>query len=167
MANFKERYFSLQLGQSSKPLQDFLRALGAEPVRDFVEHRMKDLNARKLQDACMDDFALGIQAHGLQFDLESLARISATLKARILVDSGYWNGPSARTCNEAFVDFLEIIDDQLGLPSVRDEEIETLAEAQQHGLLNLFGFAIDLFAALGSESKLIRSSMGIRKGIFG
>jgi hypothetical protein len=115
----------------------------------------------------MGDFELGVQAHGLQFDLESLARISGTLKARILVDSGYWNGPSAKTCNEAFVDFLEIIDDELGLPSVRDEEVEAMTEAQQRALLYFFSFAIDMFAALGSESKLIRSNMGIRKGIFG
>ena len=131
LATFKKRFFGLNLGMSKTPLRDFLRKLGAEPYRDFVEYRIKDLSAKELQDAAINGISLRVRELGVSVDLEAMARLSAILRSRILIDADYWSGPSARNCTEALVDILSIIDDETDIPARWDKTVETLTEQQQ------------------------------------
>ena len=167
VANFKDRYSALNLGTSTTQLRDFLQALGNEPYRDFVEYRLKDLSTRELQDAAIDDLMLGMQLLGKPYNLEQGARISAVLRARFLVDPSYWVGSTARRCAEALPDVVGVFEEELSLGDVSRKSVEQLDDQQQRALFSLFGFATDLFAGHASESKLIRSNMGLRKGLFG
>jgi hypothetical protein len=145
----------------------FLREFGGDTYREFVEYRLKSFPARQLQDAALDSWAVAADALGLPVELEVLARVSATLKARLLVDAGYWTGPSARSCPEAFTDVISVVRDEIGLGPLWKDKVEEIAEDEQRALLSLLMFATDVFAGLASESKVIRRHIGVRKGLFG
>jgi len=167
MADFKGRLFGLNLSTSKTPLQDLLLELGNEPYRSFVEYRIKDLSAKELQDAAIDSWWEVLDALGLPHNLEVGAKVSAVLRSRILVDPTYWQGSQARSYSEALADIYSIIDAEMDLPSEWLQPVETLTEQHQRSVLALVFFVTDLFAGHGAESKLIRSNMGIKKGLFG
>ena len=168
MTSIERRLVSLKLGTSDSPLLDFLGEFAKDAFREFVQYRLMSFSARELQDTALDHWAVAADALGLPFELEVFARIGATLKARLLVDPGYWTGPSARSCAEAFADIVSAVADEIDLVTIwNDKRIEELDESAQRALLDLFMFASNLFAGLGSESRFIRRNMGIRKGLFG
>jgi hypothetical protein len=167
VASVEQRLVSLKLGQSVSPLVDFLREFGEDAYRELVQYRLKSFSTRQLQDAALDDWAVAADALGLPAELEGFARVGATLKARYLVDQGYWIGPSARSCAEAFADIVSAVGDEVNLEPIRDRKVEALREHHQRVLLGLRMFATNRFAGLASESKSIRKHLGMRKGLFG
>ena len=167
MSSIERRLVELKLGTSASPLFDFLREFAKDPYREFVQYRLKSFSARQLQDAALDDWAAAADALGLPVKLEVLARVSATLKARYLVGLGYWIGPGARSCAEAFADIISTVEDEIGRGPILHKKVEELPEGHQRALLGLLMFATNLFAGLASESRFIRKHIGMRKGIFG
>lgn len=167
MAGRERRLVNLKAGTSASPLSDFLREFGADPYRELVQDQVISFSARQLQDAALDDWAAFADALGLPVELEVFARVGATLKVRYLVNPGYWIGPSARSCAEAFADIISAVGDEIDLRLIQDKKVEELPEHHQRALLSLAMFATNLFAALASESRFIRTHLGIRKGLFG
>ena len=168
MTSIENRLLSLNLGTSASPLSDFLKEFAKDPYREFVQYRLRSFSPRNLQDAALDDWAVAADTLGLPAELEGLARASATLKARFLVDPGYWSGFSARSCADAFTDIVNTVAVEIDLATIwNDTRMEELSASAQRVLLGLFMFASNLFAGQACESRLIRRQMGIRKSFFG
>lgn len=171
----ENRLVALNLWKSPTPLSDLLDEFGTDSFSSFVEYRLREFPADLLQDSAMNHWAeaeegLGISesANGpdtLQ-NWEQFMRVSGTMKARHMVDPSYWSGPTARTCTQSLLDVIEVVDEQHPIPWSDEVSLRAGSRQEQSAFVSLFLAASDLYAALASESRMIRRHIGLKKGVF-
>ena len=165
MLSIRDRVAELDLPRSPTPLSDFLDEFGTDPIRDFVEYRLNEAPGQAPQDSAMDDWAQAADGLNIPVDLEIFARVAGTLKARYIVNQTYWRGPTERTCAQSLLDTVQAVHHEHPTLTSDLTTLRGLPESDQRNYLCLFFMTSDLFAALASESRMLRKHIGIRKGM--